>query len=272
MDTMCAPQPLDLSAQANPARGNCVAPHPAPGWSGLGAVGIVLLLAGCQAAPVPPLTNPFIQADAPRQAVGETRIYRLSNGYNSEVRGEFRYQVEKVDADRTVVSVTPDRPSLGQTRNEVYTTDGNWLRRPLDNHDQPVEYEFATAYPAYLLPFEQGKSWSIRVNATIPATGRRSSVRVDGKVIGAERIRVPAGEFDTIKIRRYVYAGDWDYFLQETNIHETDWYAPALGRLVRMESQSRWKDTSRCDNRGCPWFHGDWNVYELVALNAAPRP
>lgn len=272
MDTKRAQQPIALSGQADPARGICSGAHPAPGRSGLGAIGLVLLLAGCQAAPVPTLTNPFAQADAPRLAVGEIRVYRLSNGYNNEVRGQFVHQVEKIEADRAVVSITPDRPSLGQPYTEVSTMEGNWLRRQITSHDQPVVYEFATAYPAYVRPFEPGKSWSVRVNATDPATGRRGSVRVDGKVLGAERIRVPAGEFDTIKIRRYVYTGDWDYFLQETTIDETDWYAPALGRPVRMESESRWKDLSRCNKSGCPWFYGDWNVYELVALNPARAP
>lgn len=262
MDTTCAPQPIALSGRAHPALGRC----------GLRAVGLVLLLAGCQAAPVPPLTNPFAQTDAPRLAIGDTWVYRISNGYNNEVRGQIRYQVEKVDAGRSVVSATPDNPYLGSSHTEVYTKEGNWLRRPLTNHDQPVEYEFATAYPAYVFPFEPGQSWSMRVNATNPATGQRNSVRVDGEVLGAERIRVPAGEFDTIKIGRRVYAGDWDFFLHETHIDEIDWYAPALGRPVRMESKSVWQDLSRCDRRGCSWFRGDWNVYELAAFNPVPRP
>ena len=239
---------------------------------GLGALWFVVLLAGCEALPVPPLTNPFAQADPPRLAVGDTWVYRISNGYNNEVRGEIRYQVEKVDAGRAVVSVTPDNPYLGQAYTEIYTKEGNWLRHPVTNHDQPVEYEFATAYPAYVFPLEPDKSWSLRVNATDPATGRRNSVRVDGTVLGAERIRVPAGEFDTIRIRRLVYAGDWDGFLRETNIMETEWYAPALGRAVRSESRSEWKDLSRCGRAGCQPFHGDWNVYELVAVKSATIP
>jgi len=238
---------------------------------GLSALWLVILLAGCEAVPVPPLTNPFAQANPPRLAVGDTWVYRVSNGYNNEVRGEIRYQIEKVDAGRTVVSVTPDHPGLGQAYTEIYTQEGNWLRHPLTNHDQPVDYEFAQAYPVYAFPLEPGKSWSLRVAATNPANGRRNSVRVDGAVLGAERIRVPAGEFDTIRIRRLVYAGDWDGYLRETNIADIEWYAPALGRAVRSESNSAWLDLGRCGRAGCQWFRGDWNVYELIAFNPAPR-
>ena len=239
---------------------------------GLGTLWLVILLAGCQAVTVPPASNPFAQADPPGLAVGDTWVYRVSNGYNNEVRGQIRYQVEKVDAGRTVVSAAPDDPYLGQAYTVVYTKEGNWLRHPLTNHDQPVDYEFATAYPAYMFPLQPDKSWSLRVNATDTAMGRRNSVRIDGTVLGAERIRVPAGEFDTIRIRRLVYGGDWDGFRQQTHIYETDWYAPALGRPVRTESKSEWQDMSRCGKGGCPWFRGDWNVYELVAFNPAPPP
>ena len=208
-------------------------------------------------------------AAAASPAAGDTYVYRVFNGYNNEARGKIQYRVDQVDADRIVVSVATDIPALGLARTEVYTKDGNWLRHPVTNHDQPVDYEFAPVYPAYVLPLETGKSWSVRVNATDPATGRVNSVRVDGEVLGAERISTAAGAFDTIKVRRYVYAGDWSGFLRETHIIEIDWYAPALGRPVRTESKSMWQDISRCARLSCPFFHGDWNVIELVEASTA---
>lgn len=221
------------------------------------------------AAFVAAATGPAVAATA--AVAGETYVYLISNGYSKEPRGQISYRVERVDTDRTAVSVTPDSPALGQAYNVIYTHEGNWLRHPLTNHDQPVHYEFAQAYPAYLFPLDPGKSWSVRVVATNPDTGKTSSVRVDGTVLGAERIRVPAGEFDTIRITRLVYAGDWESFRRETNIMETEWYAPALGRAVRSESRSEWIDLSRCGRANCQPFHGDWNVYELVAFDPAAR-
>lgn len=110
-------------------------------------------------------------------ATGDAYVYRISNGYNSEVRGTISYRVGKVDADRIEVAVTTDTPSAGVARTEVYTREGNWLRHPLASHDQLRDYEFASALPVYA----DGGSWSVRVNAVDPATGKRSSVRVDGK-------------------------------------------------------------------------------------------
>ena len=207
-------------------------------------------------------------------ATGDAYVYRISNGYNSEVRGTISYRVGKVDADRIEVAVTTDTPSAGVARTEVYTRDGNWLRHPLASHDQLRDYEFASALPVYA----DGGSWSVRVNAVDPATGKRSSVRVDGEVVGKERITVPAGTFDTVKIMRRIYAGDWDGFLRETNITELEWYAPAIGRAVRIESNSNWFDTSRGSGGGGmfgggffnsnQFMRGDWNVTELISFQS----
>jgi hypothetical protein len=223
------------------------------------------VLAGCQSAPSLPLAgDPFAIVAAPSPAVGDTYVYRYADGYGHKPPGQVIYRVEAVDNDRAVVAVAPDLRREGVARTEVYARDGNWLRHPIISHDQPVDYEFATAYPAYAFPLAPGKSWSLRVRAT--GTEPRS-VRVDGKVLGAERIRVPAGEFDTIKIRRTVYAGDTDY-RTETRISEIDWFAPSLGRPVRTERQAQWREyRSACPHfPGCdPVQRGEWHVYELVS-------
>jgi hypothetical protein len=210
-------------------------------------------------------------AGAALPATGDVYVYRVINGYNNEVRGHVRYRVESVDAQRVTFAVAADPAVLDVARTEIYAADGNWLRHAVTNHDQPVDYEFSPAYPAYDFPLDAGKSWSMRVDATQPVTGRRASVRVDGAVVGSERISVPAGTFDTIKLRRYVYAGDWDGFRQPTTITENEWYSPALGRAVKSESKSEYVDIGRSRSKGSQWTRGDWIVMELTAVTAV-RP
>src|SRR4051812_5052932 len=67
-------------------------------------------------------------------AVGDTYAYRYTNGFSKEQRGDLRYRIDKVEADRITVSVTPDTPAAGVERVEIYTRDGNWLRHLLDTH------------------------------------------------------------------------------------------------------------------------------------------
>lgn len=206
-------------------------------------------------------------------AAGDSWAYRVANGYNREILGRLQYRVESVVAERVTVALTTDVALLGRPRSEVYTPEGNWLRHALINHDQPVEYEFAQPYPAYVFPLDIGKSWSLRVQATNPVTGSRASVRVDGDVLGAERITVPAGAFDTIKLRRRIYAGDWDGRRAETNITEIEWYAPALGRVVRADTKSDYWDPQRCSDEmsACTPVRGDWHIFELVEMGGTAR-
>ena len=202
---------------------------------------------------------------------GDTYVYRLVNGYSKETRGQLRYQVVRVEADRIAVSVTPDNVEAGAQRTDVYTQEGNWLRHPVESHGAKVEYEFATAYPAYVFPLEPGKTWSVRVKATVPGEQRARSVRVDGRVVGNERIRVPAGEFDTLKIRRFVYPGDTEFMLSETRIVEFEWYAPALGRAVRTETTSAFQDFNLCGEDAPCDARGNWDVIELVESRVTKR-
>lgn len=227
---------------------------------------VVSLAAGSAALVV--VTTAF--AAAPPVA-GDAYVYRLVNGYSKESRGQLRYQVARVEPDRVTVSVTPDNPEAGAQRTDVYTQEGNWLRHPVESHGAKVEYEFATVYPAYVFPLEPGKSWSVRVKATVPGERRARSVRVDGRVLGNERIRVPAGEFDTLKIRRYVYPGDTDFMLTETQIVEFEWYAPALGRAVRTERTSTYQDFNLCGEDAPCDARGDWDVIELVESRVTKR-
>ncbi len=207
---------------------------------------------------------------AAASSVGDTYVYQRVNGYNKELRGKIHYQVDRVAADRITVSVSPDNAEAGWAHTAIYTKEGNWVRALVESHGVPEDYQFATAYPAYVFPLDPGKSWSVRVNATVPGTYTpKRSVRVDGSVIGNERIRVPAGEFDAIKVRRIVYTGDADTFRKETRVTEFDWYVPALGRPVRTERKSDWLDLSRCGlNNGCD-FRGNWDILELVETRAA---
>jgi len=202
-------------------------------------------------------------------AAGDVYTYGLVNGYSKEARGQLRYEIAKVEPERVTFVVKPDNSEVGAERTEVYTREGNWLSGLVESHGVPVRYDFATAYPAFVFPLDPGKMWSVRVKARAAGAARERSVRVDGRVIGTERVRVPAGEFDAIKVRRHVYAGDADYFVTETRIVEFDWYAPVLGRVVRSERRSDWHDMSRCDEDiGCDYY-GDWTVLELVEMRPA---
>ena len=237
-------------------------------------LGMALLLAACTTPVGVPLAggvaSSLVASPPVQPSVGATAVYRVINAYSGQAQGEIRYRVDQADAARVVVAVTTNSPYAGfLPHSEIYTAEGNWLRHPVVNHDYPTDYVFAPPYPAYPFPLDFGKSWSARVNATNTATGRAKNMLVYGKVAGGERVSTPAGTFDTIKIVRTVYAGDAEIFLSQTVITETDWYAPALGRTVRVERRSHWHDAGRSARRGDEPVRGDWSVHELVSYTPA---
>jgi hypothetical protein len=249
-------------------------------------LGLVVLLAGCITPVGGPYGTPIALAPVNPPALpraGDRFVYLVRNAYNGEPVGQLEYRVDSAERDHYVAAVTPGAANPGPPRTELYLFDGNWLRHALSNHDQLIEYEFNPPYPAYAFPLEGGRAWSQRVNARNPATGKVVSVRVDGEVLGGERIITAAGEFDTVKIHRRIYAGDWDGFLTETTITEVEWYAPELGRAVRLDRNSEWYDSSRSPGGATSWFnrglllHGDWHVFEVMswpamAKRAVPAP
>jgi len=148
----------------------------------------------------------------------------------------------------------------------VYAPGWNGLAHPLTNLQR---FSYAPAFPAFVYPLVPGKSWYTVVDATDAITKQRYKVHTQGKVLGWERIRVPAGEFDALKVRRYVFAGNSDAVKTQEEIAETDWYVPALRRTARTEGNSQHFDNSRGgggDGGGeYPLrIRGDWLISELV--------
>ncbi|MBM3356358.1 MAG: hypothetical protein FJY54_01330 [Betaproteobacteria bacterium] len=201
------------------------------------------------------------QVAAPDIRVGDESRYSLHDGYTKLPRGTLEYQVTAIKGDTVTVHVQHD----GRASTELYTRDWNWRERPMTNL-QSLRYQ--PAYPALPFPLAAGKTWRAYVNATDPATGEVNQVRIDGRVLGWDRVKVPAGEFDALKVERLVFAGNHDYFRSQEYITEVDWYAPRLGWIVKHSSTSGFIDQRSCGNRGCPWIRNDWNVLELVSHHA----
>ncbi|HEU0290956.1 MAG TPA: hypothetical protein VFR39_09430 [Burkholderiales bacterium] len=220
----------------------------------------ILLAAGCASLPqVPPAGMPA-QVTAPNVREGDSWVYSLHDGYTKLPRGKLEYRVNSVQGDTVTVGLQHD----GRQTTQHYTRDWNWRERPMTNLQN---FRYEPAYAALPFPLEAGKSWQAYVKATDPATGKENRVRIDGKVLGWERVKVPAGEFDTILVRRLVYAGNADTTRGEENISEYDWYSPALGGIVKHASSSSYYDkTQGCDGRYCSaWVKNNWNVVELLS-------
>lgn len=226
------------------------------------ALALVSFVAAC-AGTVPGAPKGAHQAVPPAQMkVGDYWEYAVRDAYTGFDRGVHRYQVSHADPERVVVDVFRDGERVDS---RVYTAGWNGLEHPLPNLQR---FRYDPAFPAYVYPLEPGRSWYTVVTATDPQTRARYRVHTRGQVVGWERIRVPAGEFDALRIQRQVFAGNSDARRSQETITETDWYVPRLKRAARTQASSEHFDNSQGGGDGGGEYplriRGDWLISELV--------
>jgi hypothetical protein len=230
--------------------------------STLVTLALLALLAGCATEPAYLPTNAPASVAPAQVKVGDFWEYHVRDAYTGFDRGLHRYEVSYAGPDRVVVDVTRNGERVDTL---IYAPGWNGLEHPLTNLQR---FRFAPAFPAYDYPLAPGKTWYTVVVATDPATRRSYRVHTQGKVVGWERIKVPAGEFDALRIQRYVFAGNMEAWRTQEEISETDWYVPALQRVARTEGHSQHFDTSRGGGNGGGEYplriRGDWLIAELV--------
>jgi len=234
---------------------------------GLGAIGLVVLLAACQMGPFPPAENPPAQADAPRLAVGDTWIYRHTDGYTKLPRGTFIHTISALDGDVVTVQVTAENGSV--VASDRFTRDWNWLDKPMTNLQR---FRYAPAYRAFQFPLQADSRWSVQMKATDVATGSSYELaRVDGRVDGWKRVTVPAGTFDAVAVHRAAYSGVETFDRTQEYIVEDDWYAPAVNNVVAGSYRSIYRDKTQNGEMDDGWRGNDWTRVELVEYRPAHK-
>ena len=103
----------------------------------------------------------------------------------------------------------------------------------------PVDVSSARYDPdlhEYAFPLQAGKTWSASADKMLFSNGKHGKFTLKGEVSGAEKITVPAGTFDTLKIVLHIDAVSTDEDANIGNTVETIWYAPAVKRYVKYQN------------------------------------
>jgi uncharacterized caspase-like protein len=101
------------------------------------------------------------------------------------------------------------------------------------------DMEYAPYYPSFQFPLETGKSWSGNVTYTVDS-GETVAHELKMQVVGWERVTVPAGTFDCMKItmtghfvvRAAIGTGTG-------TVNDAAWYAPSIGQVVMRDIHQR---------------------------------
>ncbi|HQD84413.1 MAG TPA: hypothetical protein PK929_15265 [Quisquiliibacterium sp.] len=209
------------------------------------------LLAGCAtpqfvappAAPVPP----------PTVRVGDRWRYQVVDRYSGRVTGLRAMQVAALQPQlRVAVTDGNDRPLAEET-----------YARPWEVVQEPgydLVQIFTQPIPVVPQPIAVGASARISGAYRLPGQDDQYfwSEWIDAP--GWERIRVPAGEFEALRIERRIAFTHSDRWRLSAQRSETLWYAPAVNRWVRREWTGNylWYGMRRSPLRE------DWVAYELI--------
>jgi hypothetical protein len=229
----------------------------------LGCFAILAMFSGCAAPPAYVPKDAPASLSAPAVKVGDYWEYAVRDGYTQLPRGNYRYEVTRADESSVVVQVTHEGLLMDTL---VYAPGWNGRELPLPNTQR---FRYDPVLPEYAYPLEAGKSWNTIVRSTDVVTGRSYNTYVQAKVVGWERVSVPAGDFDALRIQRSVFAGNMEGWKTQEEILETDWYVPSVRRAVRTHSSSQHFDTSRGGGDGGGEYplrvRGDFLVSDLVS-------
>jgi hypothetical protein len=195
--------------------------------------------------------------ERPDLKIGESWIYEDRDGYNHALKARWVGDIISIDDSRVDILVLDGHP--GNDRRDVYGRQWDMISRSLPGERK---VSFSPALLSLPFPLQPGKSWRQEIVVTDSFSGKRNKWKLFGKVHGWERVRVPAGEFDAIRIVRDLYLGDADWWRSETRRTERDWYAPEVKWIVKQEWAEEYEDLSGDSGRQ----NGDRLLRELVSF------
>lgn len=175
-----------------------------------------------QGAQQPPPPTASRAVEAPTFNVGDSWEYRWPN--RPEARSQYKLTVNERKGDLvTMVSRAGDR--------FVYTKEGNIV----DDGFRKERYD--PDIPRLQFPLQEGKTWVRQYTVRGERDRRPFDVTLKAKVGGWERLSVPAGTFDAIRIQTSIE-------FPRTGHEELCWYAPEVKRFVKCKFSEHIKESN----------------------------
>lgn len=202
---------------------------------------VVLLAASCAAT--------FERAPVSELRAGDRFSYQKLNAYNGNSQGEIRYHALASEGATVQVEIAEEKSQATRSYplrwSEFELVDGRHFVYPLPQDSKE------------------------KVVAFNPETRERLPVTIYTRVSAREKVKVPAGEFDALKVSRNIYVDDVDWYKSQTTVRQSEWYATEAPQAVKRESQASYRDLRR--SRLDSVIEGDWSRWLLTSYSQGPR-
>jgi uncharacterized caspase-like protein len=188
-----------------------------------------------------PVVNVGGRVERPDVRVGDRWKYRVTDRWTN-LTNTVEMEAVTVTESRIYTknaASTLTGPHDGAAAGVVNVWDRDW--NPLRQGDT----DFTPYYPSAQFPLEAGKQWRGSMSRDGTLSFVTVTYDVDARVAGWERVTVPAGTFDAIKIvsrGRFRARGSSG---GDGTIDDVAWYAPAIRQFVRKEIEHQ---ASRSNN------------------------
>ena len=155
---------------------------------------------------------------APSIKVGDQWHWERSDRRTGQKEGEVKRQVTAV------------------TTSQIEGTDaeGRFITTPELNLIESSTARVSEVGRFLSFPLEADKKWDFNYAFTVKSSNANIKWQVNATVVGIERVKVPAGEFDAVKIE---YRGVFNNYGngRSGRIRQTFWYAPSVRGVVRND-------------------------------------
>ena len=203
------------------------------------ALSALLLPAGCAIQPLERLPRAAIPAPHPPHpvraaALGQTWTYDKFNFYNSERVATEREEVVALSPRIVVQRQSDSGAPLGD---EHHTQWGRIVRDPawdaILNYNNPVDH-----WPESL---QIGAISAVSTRYWLDGGSFRYWINVQTSARAWERVKVPAGTFDALRIEKIIRLQHPDISRLNTVRRDTLWLAPEVGRWVARETNGEYR-------------------------------
>ncbi|MBF0205033.1 MAG: hypothetical protein HQK67_12190 [Desulfamplus sp.] len=165
--------------------------------------------------------------EAPTVKVGDSYKFETENISNTKLSYISVREITAINGNRMTVVTTNEKS--GNKRTNYYDLAWGYLGSGVDGKDG-VSLSPALKYLDF--PLSVGKKWTAQSVETNNKTKNQRYHTINGTVEGWEKVSVPAGEFDALKIVLQTEVKDGD----KVNIgNDISWYVPALKRSIKSE-------------------------------------
>jgi hypothetical protein len=222
-----------------------------------------VLGSGCASPGAMPAPAGLDPLPVPTLRIGDRWRYVLINRYNNIAIGEVAVQVTAVTP---LIRLSIDRGAGKPLLEEIYTDPWSVLLETIYS-GEPIR--FSTPMPVVPQGASSGMNLKSDTRYMTPSSGSEYAWSQRLSVQGWEKVTVPAGSFDALRIVRQIDFVHPDFFRNMPTRTDIAWYAPQVGRWVKRDWTGSYITADLMPRGGRA--REDWIDWQLTAYEPVPR-